>query len=161
MAIFTIEAFLKIYALRRNYFRVGWNIFDFIVVMGTFMVLIIGFLNLGDFAIQSTILRTLRIGRVMRILRKAKKLSIIFNTLVEALPSMASLGMLLLLLMFMYAVIGMSQFGFANITDLDNTDYHTNFRDFLTSFLLLFRCATGEAWDSIMFDFGQGYDILF
>jgi hypothetical protein len=51
MAIFTIEAVLKVYALRRNYFRVAWNIFDFIVVIGTIMVLIIGFLNLGNFAI--------------------------------------------------------------------------------------------------------------
>lgn len=117
MVIFSVEAFCKIYALRRNYFKVGWNIFDFTVVMGTFMVLIVGMLNLGNFGIQSTILRSLRIGRVLRILRKAKKLQIIFNTLFEAMPSMASLGMLLLLLMFMYAIIGMSQFGFINITD--------------------------------------------
>jgi len=43
------------------------------------------------------------------------------------MPSMASLGMLLLLLMFMYAIIGMSQFGFSNITDQENADYHANF----------------------------------
>lgn len=161
MIIFSLEAAFKIYALRKNYFKVGWNIFDFIVVMGTFMVLIVGMLNLGNFGIQSTILRSLRIGRVLRILRKAKKLQIIFNTLFEAIPSMASLGMLLLLLMFMYAIIGMSQFGFANITDQDNADYHANFTNFLNSFITLFRCATGEAWDSIMFDFGRGHSILF
>ena len=97
----------------------------------------------------------------MRILRKAKKLQIIFNTLVEALPAMGSLGMLLLLLMFMYAVIGMSQFGFANITDQENADYHANFRNFMNSFLLLFRSATGEGWDSLMFDFGRGNQITF
>jgi hypothetical protein len=110
MAIFTVEAIIKIFAMRRNYFKIGWNIFDFVVVVGTILILIISFLNIGgsSIAIQSTILRSLRIGRVMRILKKAKKLQIIFNTLVEALPSMASLGMLLLLLMFMYAVIGMS-----------------------------------------------------
>lgn len=74
MVIFTIEAVFKIYALRSNYFKVGWNIFDFIVVVGTLLILIIAQLNLGNFGIQSTILRSLRIGRVLRILRKAKKL---------------------------------------------------------------------------------------
>jgi len=120
LVIFTSEAIVKIYALRRNYFRVGWNIFDFIVVVGTILILIIGFLPIGStgsLGIQSTILRSLRIGRVLRLLRKMKKLQIIFNTLFEALPSMASLGMLLLLLMFMYAIIGMSLFGFSNISD--------------------------------------------
>ena len=117
MAIFTIEAIIKLFALRNNYFKVGWNIFDFTVVVGTLVILVIGFLDLGEFGIQSTILRSLRIGRVMRLLRKMKKLQIIFNTLSEALPSMGSLGMLLLLLMFMYAIIGMSQFGFINTTD--------------------------------------------
>lgn len=117
MGIFTVEAIIKIFALRRNYFKEAWNIFDFTVVVGTLAILVIGFLNLGNFGIQSTILRSMRIGRILRILRKFKKLQIIFNTLVEALPSMASLGMLLLLLMFMYAIIGMSQFGFANVTD--------------------------------------------
>ena len=117
MVIFTLEAIIKIFALRSNYFKEAWNIFDFTVVVGTLIILVIGFLHLGNFGIQSTILRSMRIGRILRILRQFKKLQIIFNTLVEALPSMASLGMLLLLLMFMYAIIGMSQFGFANITD--------------------------------------------
>lgn len=156
MAIFTIEAVIKLFALRRNYFKTAWNIFDFTVVIGTLVILVVGFLNLGEFGIQSTILRSLRIGRVMRLLRRLKKLQIIFNTLMEALPSMGSLGMLLLLLMFMYAIIGMSQFGFVNTTDQDNADHHANFKNFLNSFLLLFRSATGEAWDSLMFDFGRG-----
>jgi hypothetical protein len=74
---------------------------------------------------------------------------------------MGSLGMLLLLLMFMYAVIGMSQFGFANITDQGNANWHANFRNFLNSFILLFRSATGEAWPSLMFDFARSRSILF
>ena len=161
MAIFTLEAIIKLIALRKNYFKETWNIFDFTVVVGSLAILVIGVLNLGNFAIQSTILRSMRIGRILRILRKFKKLQIIFNTLFEAIPSMASLGMLLLLLMFMYAIIGMSQFGYANITDQPNADFHANFRNFLNSFLLLFRSATGEGWDSLMFDFGRSNQITF
>jgi hypothetical protein len=63
-----------LFALRRNYFKETWNIFDFTVVVGTLAILVIGFLNLGNFGIQSTILRSMRIGRILRILRKFKKL---------------------------------------------------------------------------------------
>jgi hypothetical protein len=117
MVIFTFEAVLKIIAFRGNYFKDSWNIFDFTVVVGTAVVLVIGFFDLGDFAIQSTILRSLRIGRILRIVKRAKKLQVIFKTLAESAPSMGSLGLLLLLLLFMYAIIGMSQFAFVNITD--------------------------------------------
>lgn len=74
MAVFTIEAVLKLMAMHRTYFWETWNIFDFIVVVATFLILIIGFLHLGDFAIQATILRSLRIGRLLKIIRGAKKI---------------------------------------------------------------------------------------
>jgi hypothetical protein len=51
MAIFTLEAVIKLIALRRNYFKETWNIFDFTVVVGSLAILVIGFLNLGNFAI--------------------------------------------------------------------------------------------------------------
>ena len=51
MAVFTIEAVFKLTAMHKTYFYEAWNIFDFIVVVATFAILIIGFFNLGDFAI--------------------------------------------------------------------------------------------------------------
>ena len=50
-----------------------------------------------DLGVQAVIVRSLRIGRVLRIVKRAKKLQIIFQTLVDSLPSMASLGVLLIL----------------------------------------------------------------
>lgn len=161
MAIFTVEAAIKLTAMRGNYFKESWNIFDFTVVSITFVILIVGFLNLGDFAIQSTILRSMRIGRLLRVMRFAKKLQIIFKTLTEAAPSMGSLGMLMLLVMFMYAIIGMKLFGFANVTEQSTVHYHCNFSGFFKAFLLLMRSATGEAWDSIMLDMARQKSILF
>jgi len=64
-----------------------------------------------DLTILGTILRTLRIGRIFRIVKRAPAIQIIFQTLIEALPAIASLGLLLGLLFFMYAVIGIGQFG--------------------------------------------------
>jgi len=47
MAIFTIEAILKIIAMKSKYFKDSWNIFDFVVVIGTIFVLIISFSGTG------------------------------------------------------------------------------------------------------------------
>jgi len=51
MAIFTIECVLKLIALQKFYFKVAWNIFDFTVVVTTLVILVIGFFDIGDFAI--------------------------------------------------------------------------------------------------------------
>jgi hypothetical protein len=52
-----------------------------------------------------------------KIIKNIKQVNIIFHTLFEAAPSIASLGSLLLLVIFMYSIIGMRIFGFANVTD--------------------------------------------
>jgi voltage-gated sodium channel len=89
-----------------------WNIFDFIVVIGTWVVQIILKLDTGvDLKILGTLLRTLRIGRIFRIVKRVQAISIIFQTLIDALPAISSLGMLLGLLFFMYSIIGIGQFG--------------------------------------------------
>jgi hypothetical protein len=107
------------------------------------------------------ILRALRVGRLMRVTKWAKKMNVIIQTLKDAAPSLGSLGMLLLLVMFMYAIIGMRLFGFANVTNQTTVNYHCNFNNFFNSFLTLIRSATGEAWDSIMYDLGRTNSIIF
>lgn len=59
-------------------------------------------------------MRSLRIGRIFKLLRKFKKLQVIFKTLTEAGASMASVGSLLILLIFMYSIMGMKFFGLVN-----------------------------------------------
>ena len=80
MVAFTLEAVFKIYAMRGTYFYEAWNIFDFTVVVLTFVILIlVNFFDIGQsLGMTSTILRTLRIGRVFRLVKRAKKLQIIF-----------------------------------------------------------------------------------
>ena len=76
----------------------------------------------------------------------------------QSAGSLSSLGLLLIILFFMFAIIGRSIFGMAKIGDPnDELNEHVNFRDFSTSFLLLMRCATGESWHLIMFDFARDY----
>ena len=116
IAVFTTECVCKLIALKKLYFNDNWNIFDFIIVVATDIILIFTFFNLGNFAIQATIVRALRLGRLLKVLKgAAKKLQVIISTLNEAAPSLASLGTLLILLIFMYSIIGMKLFGFLNI----------------------------------------------
>ena len=128
MVIFTVEALVKIIAQRADYFKDSWNIFDFTVVMGTIVILGISWAGLaGGLEILGTILRTLRIGRVFRLIKKQQKLQEIFKTLIGATPAMASLGLLLMLLIFMFAIIGMSQFALVGLDGASEMNRHVNF----------------------------------
>ena len=103
-------------------------------------------------------LRALRIGRILRLIKQAHQLQIIFHTLFDSAGSLASLGLLLMILFFMFAIIGRSMFGLAKIeAPNEELNEHVNFRDFSTSFLLLMRCSTGESWHAIMFDLARQY----
>lgn len=158
--IFTIEAIMKIIAYRRNYFRDAWNKFDFTVVILTWLVLIILQFELPfDVSILGMIARTLRIGRVFRLSKRVQAIQVILMTLVEAIPSISALGILLGLLFFLYSIIGMSQFCFMKLGG--ELNYHVNFQSFINGVLLLMRNATGEAWDTIMYDYMRERSITF
>jgi len=60
---------------------------------------------------QTTLVRTLRILRIFRIIKRAKVLKLVVDTLIVTLPSMANIGGLLLLIVYIYAVLGVSLFG--------------------------------------------------
>lgn len=106
-AIFTLEAIIKIIAYHTFYFKQGWNIFDFIIVIISYITLIIGQLSTAAIGPkQTTIVRAFRIGRVFRLIKKAKFLRIIFNTIILTIPDLANVGALMLLLLFIFAVLG-------------------------------------------------------
>ena len=73
MVIFSLEALIKIIALKKAYFRDTWNIFDFTIVFLTLAILIFKVANFNiQFAGVPTILRVLRIGRILRLIKQAE-----------------------------------------------------------------------------------------
>ena len=74
-AIFTLEAIIKIIAMRRHYFNESWNIFDFTIVAITFVFLMLKLCQI-DIGIGSTasVLRILRIGRILRLAKQSQQL---------------------------------------------------------------------------------------
>ena len=114
LGIFTIEAILKIIAMRKAYFTDGWNLFDFTIVVLTLVFLFFGFspANIG-FRGGPSVLRALRIGRILKLLKRLQSLQIIFMTLAYSATSLGSLGLLLIMFFFMFAIIGRAFFSFA------------------------------------------------
>ena len=109
-AIFTVEAGLKIFVFRSEYFKNKWNNFDFLIVIGTYFGIIVTATTDSNVGAAALLIRSFRLLRIVRLLKRAKSLRVIFNTLIVTIPSLANVGGLLLLLLFIYAILGVQLF---------------------------------------------------
>ena len=147
--IFFIEFVMKIVGLGyKCYFADSWNTFDFIIVW----LSVIGIILISQDIefINPTVLRVLRVGRLIRIVKTSKGLRRIFFTLITSLPSLLDVGALLLLLFFVYGVAGMDLF--SGIKYGDHINKHANFGSFYHGLITLVRASTGESWNGLMHD---------
>lgn len=106
---------------------------------------------LTNFFISPTLLRVIRvfrIGRVLRLIKAAKGIRKLIFALMVSLPALFNIGALLFLIMFIYAIMGMSLFGY--IKREDPISEMTNFETFGNSMLLLFRLITSAGWSDIL-----------
>ena len=70
MIIFTLEALIKLVALKRGYFSDSWNIFDFTIVALTLIMLGLKTTSINvQLGNGPMILRALRIGRILRLIK--------------------------------------------------------------------------------------------
>ncbi|VDN26528.1 unnamed protein product [Gongylonema pulchrum] len=148
-AVFTVESILKILAFGvRNYFRDGWNRFDFITVVGSITDALVT--EFGGHFVSLGFLRLFRAARLIRLLQQGYTIRILLWTFVQSFKALPYVCLLIGMLFFIYAIVGMQVFG--NIWLDATTEYnrHNNFQSFFNSIILLFRCSTGEAWQDIM-----------
>lgn len=110
-------------------------------------------------------MRVLRVSRIVKVVVKAEKMMVIYKTLAEVAPVLGSFGILLFIILFMFTTVSVQMFSLVDLNSITGIDRemgeHANFRDFPTAFLTLFRCASGEAWNSIMFETSWQHKILF
>ncbi|XP_063174345.1 sodium channel protein type 3 subunit alpha isoform X22 [Candoia aspera] len=150
IVLFTGECILKLISLRHYYFTIGWNIFDFVVVIlsivGMFLAEII-----EKYFVSPTLFRVIRlarIGRILRLIKGAKGIRTLLFALMMSLPALFNIGLLLFLVMFIYAIFGMSNFAYVKrevgIDDL------FNFETFGNSMLCLFQITTSAGWDGLL-----------
>jgi hypothetical protein len=112
-AIFLIEALIKILGQSiRQYFDDGWNRFDFFIAFGSLASILLSAFSAIEINGAITLIRSVRVLRILRLLKKGgRSLYMIFNTFVITLHQLINIGGLLLLIVYMYAVLGMILFG--------------------------------------------------
>ncbi|KAK4321725.1 hypothetical protein Pmani_007468 [Petrolisthes manimaculis] len=150
ICIFTSECVLKVFALRWHYFKEPWNLFDFVVVIMSILGLVLKDL-IEKYFVSPTLLRVVRVakvGRVLRLVKGAKGIRTLLFALAMSLPALFNICLLLFLVMFIFAIFGMSFF--MNVKLTGGLDCVYNFRTFFKSFILLFQMMTSAGWDSVL-----------
>ncbi|XP_032939644.1 LOW QUALITY PROTEIN: voltage-dependent P/Q-type calcium channel subunit alpha-1A [Catharus ustulatus] len=151
-SLFSLECLLKIMAFGvLNYFRDAWNIFDFVTVLGSITDILVT--EFGNNFINLSFLRLFRAARLIKLLRQGYTIRILLWTFVQSFKALPYVCLLIAMLFFIYAIIGMQVFGNIGIEEEDEESaitQHNNFRTFFQALMLLFRSATGEAWHEIM-----------
>lgn len=69
-----IEAIIKLIGFGRSFFRENWNIFDFVIVLGSILLLMFKFIFKIDFSMSTQVIRALRIGRIFKLFRNLQAL---------------------------------------------------------------------------------------
>ncbi|XP_038649454.1 probable voltage-dependent R-type calcium channel subunit alpha-1E [Scyliorhinus canicula] len=95
-------------------------------------------------------LKLFRAARLIKLLRQGYTIRILLWTFVQSFKALPYVCLLIAMLFFIYAIIGMQLFGNIGLEDGTPINRHNNFHTFFNALMLLFRSATGESWQEIM-----------
>uniref|UniRef100_A0A8B9CH03 Voltage-dependent L-type calcium channel subunit alpha n=1 Tax=Anser brachyrhynchus TaxID=132585 RepID=A0A8B9CH03_9AVES len=176
--LFTLEMILKLMAFKaKGYFGDPWNVFDFLIVIGSIIDVILseidtvlassgGLYCLGggcenidpddNSRVSITFFRLFRVMRLVKLLSRGEGVRTLLWTFIKSFQALPYVALLIVMLFFIYAVIGMQMFGKIAMVDGTQINRNNNFQTFPQAVLLLFRCATGEAWQEILLDCSYG-----
>ena len=135
LLLFVLELIVRVGAWGAQpwrFFRDPWNVFDFAIVVVCILPLQ---------AEYSAVLRLARVLRVLRLITAVPRLQLLVNALLRSLPSMTYVALLLCVLFYVYAVMGVGLFGHADAA---------HFGSLGASALTLFQIVTLEGWAEIM-----------
>lgn len=127
LVVFVIEISLRLYVHRSSFWKDPWSLFDFTVVAIALIP------ASGSFAV----LRALRVLRVLRLLTMVPSMRRVVGALLAAIPGLGSIGLMLLIFYYVFAVIATNLFG---------TSYPEWFGSLGDSFYTLFQIMTLESW---------------
>lgn len=128
--VFIVEICLRIFAWRGGYFRLGWNVFDIVIVAISVIAATSGL----------AALRAFRVLRVLRVITVIPRMRVVVSALLDSLPGIASVGVVLTLIIYVFAVIASNLYG---------ADHADLFGDVFTSMYTLFQVMTLEGWPDI------------
>ncbi|XP_008108003.1 voltage-dependent L-type calcium channel subunit alpha-1S isoform X2 [Anolis carolinensis] len=173
--LFTVEMILKLIAFKaKGYFGDPWNVFDFLIVIGSIIDVILSqidtqplmiqeAINAGEATSQAsaidpdetgrisiTFFRLFRVLRLVKLLNRSEGIRNLLWTFIKSFQALPHVALLIVMLFFIYAVIGMQMFGKIALVDGTQINRNNNFQTFPQAVLMLFRCATGEGWQEIL-----------
>uniref|UniRef100_A0A8C5ZD54 Voltage-dependent L-type calcium channel subunit alpha n=1 Tax=Marmota marmota marmota TaxID=9994 RepID=A0A8C5ZD54_MARMA len=166
--VFTVEMVLKVIAFKpKGYFSDAWNTFDSLIVIGSIIDVALSEADPTESEnvpvptatpgnseesnrISITFFRLFRVMRLVKLLSRGEGIRTLLWTFIKSFQALPYVALLIAMLFFIYAVIGMQMFGKVAMRDNNQINRNNNFQTFPQAVLLLFRCATGEAWQEIM-----------
>ncbi|XP_035662890.1 sodium channel protein type 9 subunit alpha-like isoform X2 [Branchiostoma floridae] len=150
IGIFTWEMVWKMTAFGFKYFSQGWNIFDCVVVVMSILGILLEDI-IEKYFVSPTLLRVIRvarIGRILRLIKGAKGIRTLIFSLAISAPALFNIGLLLFLVMFIYAIFGM--ISFMDVIRNKGLTEITNFETFGNSIISLFEVCTSAGWDGLL-----------
>ena len=120
----------------QNYFKDSWNTFDFITVVGSIID--------ATKIVSVAFLKLFRAARLIKLLRRSVSVRILLYTFVQSFKALPYVCMLMGMLFFIYAIVGMQLFGSLMIDPQSSIERHNNFRHIFQSLMLLFRYTLGS-----------------
>ncbi len=126
LGIFVVELAIRLTAFGSRpggFFRSGWNVFDFVVIVASFAP------GLRE---NATLLRLARLARILRIVRLLPDLRVLTIAIARSIPGVASLAVLAVLVLFIYGMVGWTIFA-----DHAPDEYGTIGEAMLTLFVML------------------------
>lgn len=134
---FLFEIIVRMAAEKRllNFFRNGWNVFDFIIVVASLVPI-----NDSEMVLVA---RLLRVFRVLRLVSMIPELRMLLAALVKSIPRMGYVALLMFIIFYIYAAIGSFMFSSVDPVLWGNISI---------ALLTLFRVATFEDWTDVMYD---------
>lgn len=133
--LFVTEIALKLYVYRWQFFRDGWNVFDFSVVG----------VSLIPGASAFTVLRALRVLRVLRLLRFVPMMKRITEALLKSIPGMGAILAVIILVIYVGAVMATNMYG-----NTANAEVYEMFGNLPDSALTLFQLMTMDGWSDLL-----------
>ena len=139
---FVFELAIKMVAEKKfvNFFKSGWNLFDFIIVLITLLPL--------ESSNYAAIARLMRVFRILRLFTARPELKAIIDMLIKAIPAIIDIVILMFIIFYIYAIIG--NFFFEELPS-------GLWENFLVSMLTLFRVLTFEDWTDVMYEAMEVY----
>jgi len=104
----------------------------------------------GGLGSSVSLLRSLRVLRVLRLIKGVPGLRSLATTLYLSIPSLGNVGIMLVLILYVYAVLGMNLF--FGVKHQENINSEVNFETFGPAVMTLIRCVTFDGWRGLMTD---------